>query len=252
MTSRKPIIAANWKMNTSPEYGAKFAAEFKPLVTSNDYCDIVICPPFISLNTLNQSLEDSNVELGAQNLFFEDNGAFTGEISASMLKEVGCSYVILGHSERRSILNESSKWVNLKIKKAFEVGLKPILCVGEVLEERENGQMEEVVAKQTKESLANLPQDKILDLVIAYEPVWAIGTGKTASPEQAEEAHLIIRNILKELYGESISSQIRIQYGGSVKPENVKELMAKENIDGALVGGASLKVDSFSKIVNFK
>ena len=212
-------------------------------------CDVIVCPPFTSLFEAHTLLKDTKVKLGAQNMYFESSGAFTGEISATMLRSVGCEYVILGHSERRTIFGETDELINNKIKKANSSGLKPIFCVGELLEEREAGVTEKIIEKQIKCGLKDTSSEEMGKVIIAYEPVWAIGTGKTASPEQAQEVHKFIRSLINEKYGDSISDKIVIQYGGSVNNKNAKELLSQKDIDGALVGGASLKADAFIDII---
>jgi len=246
--ARKPFIAGNWKMCKNVKEAVSLAKSLKSKLKGVKDKDILICPAFTALCCVYEEIKNSNIKLGAQNMYFEDEGAFTGEISASMLKDF-CEYVILGHSERRQFFNETDEVVNKKIKKALEHGLKPILCIGETLEQREKNETFNVIKKQLKESLKN--ENGIKNVVIAYEPIWAIGTGKTATPEQAEEVHLFIRKEIEKIYDKETSADIRILYGGSVKPDNIKDLMEKENIDGALVGGASLDADSFSKIVTF-
>lgn len=211
--------------------------------------DVAVCPPFTALSDVRELLIDSDIKLGAQNLYWEKEGAYTGEVSASMLKDAGCSHVIIGHSERRQYFGETNEGVNKKIKAALFAGLTPIVCVGEKLQEREKGETFDVVKNHVAGALAGLSVEDVLKLVIAYEPVWAIGTGKTALPAQAQEVHAYIRGLLQKMYGEETAQSIIIQYGGSVKPENIKELMAKADIDGALVGGASLKLDSFVNII---
>lgn len=213
--------------------------------------EIVVCPPFISLQAVKDVLAGSKIGLGAQNVFWEKNGAFTGEVSAPMLKSVGCAYVIIGHSERRTYFGETDSTVNKRIFAALAEGLKPIVCVGETLEEREAGKTFDVIKRQITDGLANLSTEQMVPVVIAYEPVWAIGTGKTATPAQAQEVHAFIRQLLKELLGQATADATRLQYGGSVKPENAAELMAQPDIDGALVGGASLKAETFEKIIKF-
>lgn len=213
--------------------------------------EIVVCPPFISLQAVKDGLAGSNIGLGAQNVFWEKNGAFTGEVSAPMLKSVGCAYVIIGHSERRTYFGETDSTVNKRIFAALAEGLKPIVCVGETLEEREAGKTFDVIKRQITGGLANLSTEQMASVVIAYEPVWAIGTGKTATPAQAQEVHAFIRQLLKELFGQATADATRLQYGGSVKPENAAELMSQPDIDGALVGGASLKAETFEKIIKF-
>jgi len=247
---RKPIMAGNWKLNKTPNETIVFVEEIKPLLAGINDVEIVICPPFTSINVAAYLTKNTNIKVGAQNLFWEKSGAFTGEVSGDMLKELGCEYVIIGHSERRQYFGETDATINKKIFAAFAATLVPIVCVGETLQEREAGKVEAVLSTQVREGLKGLNARDHSKLVIAYEPVWAIGTGRTATPEQANEAHIIIRKLLKEIFGETAES-IRIQYGGSVKPENVKELMAQSDIDGALIGGAALKADSFEKLVKF-
>ena len=211
--------------------------------------DIVICPPFTALSEVSEVVTGSNIYLGAQDFFWEEKGAYTGEVSSLMLKDTGCKYVIIGHSERRKYFGETNETVNKKLNTALKTGLLPIVCVGERLEEREGHKTFDVVKDHVENSLKGISKEDILRVTVAYEPVWAIGTGKTATPEQAEEVHKFIREIFIKMYGEETASLLRIQYGGSVTPDNIEGLMAKENIDGALVGGASLKVESFSSIV---
>jgi triosephosphate isomerase len=244
---RKPIIAGNWKMYKTVSEAKDFAAALKPLVAGVHDRTILVCPTFTNLQDVCDILCDSNVAVGAQDLYWEDEGAFTGEISAPMLKSVGCTYVIIGHSERRHYFGETDETVNKKLFAALKHGLLPIVCVGETLGQREKNETFKVIEKQIKEGLKGLETGNWKLVVIAYEPVWAIGTGKTASPEQAQEVHAFIRKLLPK----EAANDIRILYGGSVKPENVKELMAQPDIDGGLVGGASLKVDSFVKLVKF-
>ncbi|WP_163327551.1 triose-phosphate isomerase [Desulfurobacterium thermolithotrophum] len=246
---RRFLIAGNWKMHKTVSEAIELVRELKNLVKDVNDRDILICPPFTALYPVSKELEDSNITLGGQNMYFEEQGAFTGEVSPLMLKSVGCSYVILGHSERRHIFGESDELINKKVLSAINHGLIPILCVGELLEERENGKTKEVVEEQIREGLKNVNKDA--EFVIAYEPVWAIGTGKTATPELAEEVHFFIRKALSDMFGNEKASSVRILYGGSVKPKNAAGLLKMENIDGALVGGASLKAESFAKIVKF-
>ena len=247
---RKKVIAGNWKMNKTLNESISLIKEIK-LASLNLHgrVDMIICPPFTSLETAAALVKESAVKLGAQNMHFEDSGAFTGEISASMLKSVGVEYVILGHSERRTIFKETDEIINKKLKKALSSGLKPIFCVGETLEERESGRMESVIETQVVNGLKEIPDSDFANIIIAYEPVWAIGTGRNASPAQAEEVHVFIRNLVKKLYSEGAAEKCIIQYGGSVKPDNSRELLSMPNIDGALVGGACLKADSFVDIV---
>ncbi len=238
-------------MNTLVEEAKALVEALKDLVSDVKDVDIVVCPPFISLTTVRDVIEGSNIELGAQNVYWEKSGAFTAEISAPMLKSAGCTYVIIGHSERRSYFGETDEMVNKRIFAALDEGLKPIVCVGETLNEREADKTFDVIKTQISEGLAKLSQEQMASIVIAYEPVWAIGTGKTATKEQAQEVHAFIRKLLAELFGEETAEATRIQYGGSVKPNNASELMNQPDIDGALVGGAALKADSFEKIVTF-
>jgi triosephosphate isomerase (TIM) len=246
---RKPIIAGNWKMYNKIKEAVELVNGLKRELSSVELVDIVVCPVFTSLSDVHELLMDTNIALGAQDLFWEEKGAFTGEVSADMLKDAGCEYVIIGHSERRQFFHETNETVNKKVKAALSSGIKPIVCVGELLEEREKGMTFDVVKNHVQGALANLSKQDMQDMILAYEPVWAIGTGKTATPDQAQEVHHYIRSLLKDMFGDEVASAIRIQYGGSVKPDNVEELMKQEDLDGALVGGASLKVDSFSAIV---
>jgi len=248
--ARKLFVAGNWKMNTSLASAKALVGELVELVGKSDKVDVAICPPFTYLGAVGEMILSSNIALGAQNMFYEDNGAFTGEISSSMLKDVGCKYVILGHSERRHVIGESDELINRKVLKAITDGLAPILCVGELLAEREADQTMEVVRRQVKVGLEGVSVADVLKVTIAYEPVWAIGTGKTASPAQAQEVHAMIRELLGNMYDKNVSDSIRIQYGGSVKASNAAELMGQPDIDGALVGGASLKAGDFAGIVN--
>ena len=246
---RTPIIAGNWKMHKNVGESLETARQLEERVKDSSV-EVVICAPFTSLAALS-ALGLSKVKLGAQNMYFQDQGAFTGEISAGMLLDVGCEYVVLGHSERRQIFQEDDELVNKKVVKALETGLKPILCVGETLEERRAGQTEDVVVSQTKRGLAGVAADQLANVVIAYEPVWAIGTGENCDAEDANQEIGRIRGTLAELYGSELAEQVRIQYGGSVKPGNIKEFMEQPEIDGALVGGASLDADSFTAIVQY-
>ena len=249
---RKLIIAGNWKMNKTVSEAVQFVTAIKRELFDEKNVEIVVCPVFTALDSISELIEGSHIELGAQDMFWEVKGAFTGSVSPLMLKELKCKYVIIGHSERRKYFGETNETVNKKIKSALKVGLKPIVCVGETQEQREKGITKEIVGEQLREGFDNITDEEMLNCVIAYEPIWAIGTGLNATPLQAEEVHAFIRNdILKEKYGDGVSNSVRIQYGGSVKPDNVKELMSQTNIDGALVGGASLKEDSFCKIVRY-
>ena len=237
-------------MSKTVEEAVSLVRELKELIKDVEDREILVCPPFTALQAIKEELKDSNIKVGAQNMYFEDNGAFTGEISALMLKKL-CSYVITGHSERRQYFNEDNELINKKIKKALEHGLKPIVCVGERLEQREGGKTNDVIENHIAEALKDLSKEDVLKLTIAYEPVWAIGTGKTATPEQAEEAHIFIRNLIKKMYDEETAEKTRILYGGSVKSKNAADLLSKKDIDGALVGGASLDAEEFSKIVKY-
>jgi triosephosphate isomerase len=247
---RKPFVAGNWKMNTSAAEAETLINGLKPLVADADGVDVAVAPPFVYLHKAVYTAKGSPVLVGAQNCYFETSGAFTGEVAPEMLKDVGCDFVILGHSERRHIFGETDGMINQKVKKALAAGLDVILCVGELLKEREAGKTESVVETQLAGGLQDIPDGDMAKITIAYEPVWAIGTGKTATPEQAQEVHRFIRNWLAGTTGGDVAGQTRIQYGGSVKPDNAGELMAQPDIDGALVGGASLKADSFAAIVN--
>ncbi|MBL7156989.1 MAG: triose-phosphate isomerase [Candidatus Omnitrophica bacterium] len=246
---RKPIIAGNWKMNKTVEESIALSNGIKRDLFDIDNIEIVLCPPFTSLTDVSDVITDTNISLGAQNMFWETKGAYTGEIAPDMLKHVGCKYVIIGHSERRAYFGETNETVNKKVKTALKEGLLPIMCVGERLEERESQKTFDVISEHVKKGLADIGKKEILSMVIAYEPVWAIGTGKNATPDQAQEVHKFIRDILAKKYGEKISEEIRIQYGGSVKPDNIESLIKEKDIDGALVGGASLKEESFIGIV---
>ncbi|MCJ7777169.1 MAG: triose-phosphate isomerase [Sedimentisphaerales bacterium] len=251
LTTRKAFVAGNWKMNTDSHSGVKLAEDV--VLGSGEAAghkvDVAVCPPFIYLQQVGKALSSSRVALGAQDVYFEQKGAFTGEISAVMLKDVGCTYAICGHSERRHVIGETDELINKKVHAAISGGLLPILCVGELLDERKLDKTTSVVTRQLKKGLAGISPEKMSAVTIAYEPVWAIGTGLTATPQQAQEVHAIIRGQLAEMYGRKLAGEIRIQYGGSVKPDNAGELMAQEDVDGLLVGGASLKADDFVAIV---
>lgn len=238
-------------MNTVLEEAKALVEDLKGRVQDVKNVEVVVCPPFISLMAVRDAIAGSIIQLGAQNVYWEKSGAFTAEVSAPMLKSVGCTYVIIGHSERRTYFGETDNTVNKRIFAALAEGLKPIVCVGETLEEREAGKTFDVIRRQMTGGLANLSQEQMIPIVIAYEPVWAIGTGKTATPDQAQEVHAFIRKLLAELFGDVTAEATRIQYGGSVKADNASELMGQPDIDGALVGGASLKADSFEGIVKF-
>jgi triosephosphate isomerase len=242
---RKKLIAGNWKMNTDRAAATKLARGVVDRAGAHGNVDLLVCPPFVYLSAVNEIVKGTPVALGAQNMYQEANGAFTGEIGAAMLLDAGCKYVILGHSERRHILGETDAAVNKKTLAAIAAGLVPIVCVGELLEERESGQTGAVIRRQFEGSLANVAADQIEKIVIAYEPVWAIGTGKVATPDQAEEVHAALRGLLKQRYNDKSAADVRILYGGSVKPSNAKDLLSQPNIDGALVGGASLNPDDF-------
>ena len=248
---RKPFVAGNWKMNTDGQSSVALAEGIAS--GSADVADrkvtVAVCPPFVYLQSVARAVGASNIAVGAQDIYFEPNGAFTGEINASMIKDIGCAYAICGHSERRHVIGETDELINKKVAAAIAGGLLPILCVGELLSEREAGQTGNVVTRQLKGGLAGLGVEKLSAVTIAYEPVWAIGTGVTASPDQAQEVHASIRKLLAEMYSDEVAQEIRIQYGGSAKPSNAAELMGQPDIDGLLVGGASLKVDDFLAII---
>ena len=246
---RKPIIAGNWKMHKTIAEALEFVNEVKDRV-NNDKVEAVICAPFTLLKDLKQATKGTNIKIGAQNMHFEEKGAFTGEISPLMLKELDMDYVVIGHSERRQYFNETDETVNKKVLKALEVGIDPILCVGETLEEREAGNTKDVYKVQVEKALENVSKEDLAKVVIAYEPVWAIGTGKTATSEDANDVIAYIREVVANLYGE-LANEVRIQYGGSVKPSNVAEIMNQSDIDGALVGGASLEANDYVELVNF-
>ncbi len=248
---RKKVIAANWKMYKTPHEAVTFLHEFIPMVRDHHRDTIVICPPLVDIHAVVETCKETNIHVGAQNVYWEREGAFTGEISCGMLKGVGCEWVIIGHSERRQYFGETDDSVNRRLECALENGLAPIVCVGEVLEEREAGITEDVLRRQCTNAFRGISARKAAKLTIAYEPVWAIGTGKTATPEIASDAHLIIRSEAAKAFGKEFADELRILYGGSVKPDNVKSLMAQREIDGALVGGASLKPDSFAAIVKY-
>ncbi len=246
---RRVIIAGNWKMNKTILEAIDLVNGLKRELSDIENVDIVVIPPYTALSEIRDMIIDSNIELGAQDVYWEEKGAFTGEISPLMLKDAGAKYVVIGHSERRAYFGETNKAVNKKIKAALGAGLLPIMCVGERLEEREAGKTFDVVREHVQMGLEGISSDVVPNIVIAYEPVWAIGTGKTATPAQAEEVHNYIRKLLRDMYDEAVSNEVRIQYGGSVKPDNIKELINQKDIDGALVGGASLKVEEFVPIV---
>jgi triosephosphate isomerase len=247
---RKPIIAGNWKMNMTPGEAEALVAGLIPLV-KDAKCEVVVCPPYVDLYAVKPLVENTNIKLGAQNIHWAQKGAFTGEISADMLKSLGVSYAIIGHSERRQYFGETDETVNMRAKAAIAAGITPIICVGESLEQREAGETDAWVSGQTTAALMDIPAEDVSKLVIAYEPIWAIGTGKTATSEQANETIGVIRTAIAKAYGAAIADQVRIQYGGSMNPKNASELMAMPEIDGGLIGGASLKAEDFSRVVNF-
>ncbi len=246
---RKPIIVGNWKMNKTVGEAMNLVAELKPLIADVLDVEVAVAPPFTALLAVSREIEGTNIQLSAQDAFWEKAGAFTGAISVSMLRDTGCRFVILGHSERRQIFGETDTWVGRKIRTVLSEGLRPIVCVGESLAQRESGNAFEVVETQVRGCLEGLSSAEMAAITIAYEPVWAIGTGRTAIPAQAEEMHQKIRNILGEMFDRDTAINVRIQYGGSVNPDNIEDLMREPDIDGALVGGASLRADSFSRIV---
>lgn len=247
---QRPFIVGNWKMNLTLGEAKELAGAIREGAAGMKGVDVGVCPPFVFLEAVHAILSGSSIILGAQNMHWERKGAFTGEVSGGMIKEVGCSHVILGHSERRHIFGETDSVINSKLQAAFTWGIMPIFCLGERLEERESGSTFEVIERQFRAGLEGLKPEDASKVTIAYEPVWAIGTGKTATPAQAQEVHSHLRTLLKESYGENVSAQVRIQYGGSVNPDNAGELLAQPDINGLLVGGASLKKDSFLKIIS--
>ena len=246
---RKPIIAGNWKMNKTPAEAKELVTALIPLV-KDAQCDVVVCTPAVDFAAVSEAIRGTNIKLGAQNVHFKASGAYTGELSADMLKAAGCEYVIIGHSERRQYFGETDATVNLRTLAAVQAGLTPIVCVGEKKEEREAGYTDALVAYQTKIALSGLTAEQVKDVVIAYEPVWAIGTGLTATDEQANETIGVIREAVRSVWGDA-ADEVRIQYGGSMNPKNCKGLMAQSEIDGGLIGGASLKAEDFSKVVNY-
>ncbi|MBI2428077.1 MAG: triose-phosphate isomerase [Ignavibacteriales bacterium] len=246
---RKKVIAGNWKMNNDISQSINLVKGIKSILQSTK-ADVIVCPPYTSLSTVQQLVNGSFIKLGAQDVSVQNDGAYTGEISLSMLKAVGCEYVIVGHSERRQYHKETNELINTKAKKVLGGGLTPIICIGETLDEREKGITDQILTTQTKGVLAGLTSSEVEKSIVAYEPVWAIGTGKTATPQQADDAHKLIRKVISQLYSWATAEKVIIQYGGSVKPDNAKELLSQPNIDGALVGGACLKADSFAAIIN--
>ena len=249
---RRPLIAGNWKLNKTIDDACELATQLVAGIAGVEDREVVIAPVFTALTTVANVIKNSPIQLAAQNCYPEESGAFTGEVSPLFLCDAGCQYVIVGHSERRQLIGETDEFIQQKIVKSLEAKLKPILCVGETLEQREKGQMFDVLSRQVRGALAELTPDQMVTVVVAYEPVWAIGTGKTASTDQAQEAHAFIRKLLGELFNSEVANATRILYGGSVKPGNVDSLMAEEDIDGALVGGASLNADDFIRIVRFR
>jgi len=248
---RKPFVAGNWKMNTDSDSAVKLAEAIAvgSLETAGQSVDVMVCPPFVYLQSVGRAIDGSSVTLGSQNVYTESEGAFTGEISTSMLKDVGCDYVLCGHSERRHVIGETDELINKKLSAALAGGLLPILCVGELIEQRQDNKTEQVITAQIKKGLAGISAEDMEKVTLAYEPVWAIGTGLTATPGQAQQVHALIRKLLSELYNEQLAEKTRIQYGGSAKPDNAAELMAQPDVDGLLVGGASLKADDFVAII---
>ena len=247
---RRPIIAGNWKMNKTPAEAEELVKELVPLVADAE-AEVVVCPPFVCLDAVGKVIKGTNIKLGAQNVHFEKSGAFTGEISADMLLAMGVEYVIIGHSERRQYFGETDCTVNKRARAALAAGLKPIICVGESLAERENGITDELVGMQTKLALKEIEAEQLEQLVIAYEPIWAIGTGKTATAQEANATIGAIRRAIAQVYGDEAAQKVRIQDGGSMNPKNASELMAQSEIDGGLIGGASLKAEDFSKVVKY-
>lgn len=247
---RKTVIAGNWKMNLAPSGARKLIEELKPLVAGMDRCEIVVCVPFIDVPSVAEAVKGTNIKVGAQNVHFMKSGAYTGEISAGMLVEAGAEYVIVGHSERRQYFGETDETVNLRLTAALEAGLKPILCVGELLEQRDRGITAEIVSMQTKIAFQGIDAENVKNVIVAYEPVWAIGTGRTATSEQADEVCGIIRGVIADKYGAETAEAVTIQYGGSMKPGNAAELLGKYNVDGGLIGGASLKATDFAAIID--
>ena len=247
--TRRLLIAGNWKMNLTLANSLDLAENLKKAAAGVSNVDIAVCPPSVYVQPVALTLKNSNIGVGGQNIYYEKEGAYTGEISAGMLKDIGCQYVILGHSERRNVLGESSELVNLKTRAALIAGLIPIVCVGELLKERKAGTTEQVVRRQFDGSFSGISAEDMKKCVIAYEPVWAIGTGEVATPDQAEEVHAALRKMIEKNYNKEVAETVRIQYGGSVNDHNAKEILAKPNVDGALVGGASLKVDPFMGII---
>jgi len=250
MALRKPFVAGNWKMNNLVGESLALVEALKPLVAGVAAVDMAVCPAYTSLHAVGKALAGTNIQLGAQNAYVKESGAYTGEISPKMLLDVGCAWTIIGHSERRHILGEADAFLNEKLRFSLACGLKVMFCIGELLEERKDGKMESVLERQVVKGLEGMTAADLDNVVIAYEPVWAIGTGETATPDQAEEVHVFVRNLIDKSFGADAASKMRIQYGGSVKPENASDLISRENVDGFLVGGAALKADSFAAIIN--
>ena len=254
--ARKKLIAGNWKMNLTASEGAKLIADLKAACDGGCKCEcapeVLVCPPFTTIAAVLEAVKGTPIEVGAQNVHWAENGAYTGEISAKMLVELGVSHVIIGHSERRQYFGETDETVNQRVKAALAAGLKVVLCIGETLAEREKGVTNAIIEKQVRWDLDGVTAEQLANVVLAYEPVWAIGTGKTATTEQAQEAHAFLRKLLAEMYDKTLAETVRILYGGSVKPDNIDALMAQADIDGALVGGAALKIDSFKRIIRFQ
>ena len=246
---RRPVIAGNWKLFKTQTQTRDFFRALLLELEGCDHCDVIVAPPFTALRTAVEAIRGSSVAISAQDVYWEEQGAFTGEVSAPMLRDVGCKYSIIGHSERRQYFGETDQTVSRKISAVIGQGMKAIVCVGETLEERESGAAEETVQRQLRDGLAQLTGPELSNIIVAYEPVWAIGTGRTATPEMAEQMHAVIRGVVSGIYDEAAASALQILYGGSVKPENIPELMSQVDIDGALVGGASLQADSFAAIV---
>ena len=249
-SKRRTVIAGNWKMNFTPAEATAFIHEIKPMVAGKDNCDILFCAPYVTIAAAMEAAKGSNIKIGAENVHFAPKGAYTGEVSAEMLKAIGVEYVIIGHSERRQYFGETDETVNLRTKAALAAGLTVILCLGEVKEQRLAGITDEIVGMQTKLDLAGVTEEQLKRVIIAYEPVWAIGTGLTATPEQAEETCATIRRVLASMYSEAVAESVTIQYGGSMNEKNAAELLAKPNVDGGLIGGASLVAEKFTAIVD--
>ena len=247
---RNKIVAGNWKMHFSQKEAGEFAESLRINILDTHGVSVILCPPFLALKSVFDVVDGSELKVGAQNMHWEEAGAFTGEVTGAMIQETGAEYVILGHSERRHVFGESDEWINKKVHRSLKTGLIPILCVGEKIEERESGEAEHVIARQLREGLRDISADEMESIIIAYEPVWAIGTGLTASPEQAVEIHKFVRSAIKTLYNTDVAESTWILYGGSVKPDNTKGLLSNKDIDGALVGGASMKLDSFKGIID--